>query len=93
MRCNVGKNERFLRVILGLGLVMIGVVTNDDWSVAGLYIFITGFLGWCAVSRLLRISTCREPEDILPDTSRGQGCENPLCADRFRTSDHLDSKI
>lgn len=87
MRCNVGKCERFLRVILGLGLMMIGSVANDAWSVAGLYFLITGLIGWCAVSRLFRVSTCRESEEILPDTSQDQGCENPLCGDGFRTSD------
>ena len=57
---NVGKLERFARVILGLLIFYVGVIAPYEaklWGFIGLVPVITGILGWCPLYLPLKINT------------------------------------
>ena len=57
MQLNVGKPERVIRVIVGLGIIGAGVYYQSWWGAIGLVPVLTGILGWCPPYQLLGIST------------------------------------
>jgi hypothetical protein len=57
MQLNVGKPERVIRVIVGLGIIGAGVYFQSWWGAIGLVPVLTGILGWCPPYQLLGIST------------------------------------
>jgi hypothetical protein len=57
MQLNVGKPERVIRVIVGLGIIGAGVYYQSWWGAIGLVPVFTGILGWCPPYQLLGIST------------------------------------
>lgn len=59
MKCNVGKTERTIRIILGFLIVSIGVYYKSWWGVVGFAPIITGLIGYCPLSDILGISTCK----------------------------------
>jgi hypothetical protein len=69
MKCNVGRTERIIRIIIGLMIMGAGVYFNSWWGAAGLLPLLTAIIGWCPVSSLLGISTCRDEREVLADTS------------------------
>ena len=57
---NVGKIERFLRILVGLAIFYIGVlypVEPKIWGFIGLVPVITGILGWCPLYLPFKINT------------------------------------
>jgi len=57
MQCNVGKSDRTLRFVVGVIVVVAGIITKSGWGVFGLFLIASGFTGWCALYKLLGIST------------------------------------
>lgn len=68
MRCNVGKSERLIR--LGAALALFAAAAAWSWlfAVAGAVILVTVIIGWCPLSALLGVSTCKWPETLPADT-------------------------
>ena len=59
MSCNIGRIERVLRAIVGLGLIAIAFVGPETpWGFVGLVPLTTAILGWCPPYALLGINTC-----------------------------------
>ena len=59
MTCNIGRIERAMRAIVGLGLIAIVFVgPQTPWGWIGLAPLATAVLGWCPPYALLGISTC-----------------------------------
>ncbi len=59
MTCNIGRIERVMRAIVGLGLIAIVFVgPQTPWGWIGLAPLATAVLGWCPPYALLGISTC-----------------------------------
>ena len=57
MQCNIGKTERVIRVIAGLGIVSLAFVgPASPWAFLGLVPVATGLLGWCPPY----INTCKK---------------------------------
>jgi Protein of unknown function (DUF2892) len=60
MTCNVGKTERVIRVLAGLGilsLVFIGPQTLWGWI--GAVPLLTGLIGYCPAYSLIGFNTCK----------------------------------
>lgn len=57
---NVGRIDRFLRIIVGLVLIAL-VFTGPQtlWGWLGIVPLLTGLSGFCPAYRLLGIDTCR----------------------------------
>ncbi len=63
MQCNIGKTERVIRVIAGLGIVSLAFVgPASPWAFLGLVPVATGLLGWCPPYAILGINTCKVPK-------------------------------
>ncbi|TGE35991.1 DUF2892 domain-containing protein [Desulfosporosinus fructosivorans] len=58
MTCNVGKTEQIARIVIGVGIVLIGISYKSWWGIIGLAPIITGTIRYCPASDALGISTC-----------------------------------
>ena len=58
MKCNVGKTDRNLRIVVGIALIAGGLAVQN-WLVAiiGFVPLLTGLVRWCPVYVPLGIST------------------------------------
>jgi len=65
MTCNVGRFDRILRAVVGLGLIsLVFVGPQTAWGWLGLVPLTTAIFQWCPPYALLGISTCRvKPSD------------------------------
>jgi len=59
MKCNVGKTDRIIRVILGAWIVAIGVYLKSWWGAIGVIPIITAAIGWCPAYLPFGISSCK----------------------------------
>jgi hypothetical protein len=59
MKCNVGKADRIIRVILGAGIIAIGIYLKSWWGAIGVIPIITAAIGWCPVYLPFGISSCK----------------------------------
>ncbi len=58
MKQNIGKTERVVRVVLGLGILSLAFVgPASPWGFLGLAPVVTGLVGWCPPYTLLGIDT------------------------------------
>jgi hypothetical protein len=59
---NVGKNDRIIRVVVGVALIFSGIMVSGTAgtiiAVLGLIPAITGVVGNCPLYSLTRINTC-----------------------------------
>ncbi len=64
MTCNIGRIERVLRAVVGLGILsLVFVGPQTPWGWFGLVPLATAVLGWCPPYALLGISTCGTKDD------------------------------
>lgn len=60
MKKNIGKTERLVRVIVGVGILLLAFLgPKSPWAYLGILPLLTGALGWCPPYAILGISTCR----------------------------------
>ena len=62
MKCNVGKTEKIVRVIIGLILLLVGYFYNLWFSLIGIVLLMTAVVGFCPLTHLLGINTCKTEE-------------------------------
>ncbi|HSO86914.1 MAG TPA: DUF2892 domain-containing protein [Draconibacterium sp.] len=62
MKCNVGKVDRLLRIILGLIIAILGVVFDSWWGLVGIIPLATGLFQFCPMYFLMKISTVKKGE-------------------------------
>jgi hypothetical protein len=61
MKPNIGRTERIVRVVIGVGVLCLAVVgPRASWAYVGILPLLTGLVGWCPPYALLGISTVRE---------------------------------
>jgi hypothetical protein len=58
MKKNVGSVDRWIRVILGLGILALGFTFKSWWGLIGLLPLATAAISFCGLYALLGISTC-----------------------------------
>jgi hypothetical protein len=63
MKCNIGKTDRFIRFVLGIVIIIVGLYFKSWWGAIGLIILFTAAIRWCPAYILFGFSTC-EPEEI-----------------------------
>lgn len=59
MKPNVGTVDKWLRVALGVALIVWAATGGPAWAWLGLIPLLTGLFGFCPLYRLLGIRTCR----------------------------------
>ena len=62
MTVNMGKADRLLRVLVGLGILVAGFVYGTYWGLIGLIPLLTAAVGLCPLYVPLGISTCKREE-------------------------------
>ena len=60
MRCNVGKTDRIIRILIGLAVIGVGVYFKSWWGAIGVIPLFTAAIGWCPAYSPFGISTCGE---------------------------------
>jgi hypothetical protein len=60
MKCNVGKTDRIIRLILGAGIIVGGVYFQSWWGAIGVVPILTAAIGWCPAYLPFGISTCKK---------------------------------
>ncbi len=65
MTCNIGKTDRIIRIVVGVGAVVLGVMNgNIIADVVGGVLLFTAIIGWCPPYALLGINTgCKTKKD------------------------------
>ena len=58
MRCNVGKTDRIIRVLIGLVLISLGLYFNTWWGAVGVIPLLTAAIGWCPLYLPFGLSSC-----------------------------------
>lgn len=60
MTCNVGKTERVIRVLAGLGLLsLVFIGPQTAWGWIGAVPLLTGLIGYCPAYSLVGFNTCK----------------------------------
>ena len=60
MQFNVGKTDRAVRIIAGLGIIAAGFYYQSWWGAVGIVPLLTGTFRWCPPYQLLNISTVKK---------------------------------
>jgi hypothetical protein len=58
MKCNIGRTEQIVRIVIGVSAVLLGLYYKSWWGVVGIVLIITGLIRYCPLSDVLGISTC-----------------------------------
>jgi len=58
MKKNVGKTDRSIRIILGLGIAAVGIYFDSWWGLLSIIPFATALAGNCPLYSLIGLSTC-----------------------------------
>jgi hypothetical protein len=57
---NVGKVDRVVRIVAGLGILSLAFIgPQTPWGYIGLVPLVTGLIGWCPAYVPLGIKTCK----------------------------------
>lgn len=64
MKSNMGKTDRLIRVILGIGIVAAGVYFQSWWGAIGAIPILTAAIGWCPAYLPFGISTSCKNKDL-----------------------------
>lgn len=60
MKCNVGKTDRIIRVILGAVIIAGGVYFQSWWGAIGVILILTAAIGLCPAYFPFGISSCKK---------------------------------
>ena len=60
MKCNVGKTDRIIRVILGACIIAGGVYFQSWWGAIGAVLILTAAIGWCPAYAPFGLSSCKK---------------------------------
>jgi len=63
MKCNVGRTEQGLRIVLGMLIILAGLYYKSWWGLIGLLPITTGLIRYCPLSDILGVSTCKADHD------------------------------
>ena len=62
MRRNVGKTDRWIRILVGAAILAIGIANRNWWGAIGLLPLLTAAVRWCPLYALIGISTEKNRE-------------------------------
>jgi hypothetical protein len=73
MKCNVGKADKNLRLVLGSIIIILGYIYNSWLGIIGLVLVLTAVLRFCPLYTLLKKTTCKPGEE--KNVGCGCGCD------------------
>jgi hypothetical protein len=69
MKTNIGSADRWIRVIIGLGILALGFTFKSWWGLIGLLPLATATISFCGLYAVLGISTCTTDQTEVTHTS------------------------
>jgi amino acid permease len=69
MKPNIGSVDRWIRAIIGLGILALGFTFKSWWGLIGLLPLATAVISFCGLYALLGISTCASNQAKVSHTS------------------------
>lgn len=60
MKCNVGKSDKVIRIILGVAIGAAGFYYNSWWGLVGIVPIFTALINWCPLYMPFGIRTCKK---------------------------------
>ena len=64
MKCNVGKTDRTIRLIIAVVVGAVGLYFKSWWGLVAILPLVTSYAGFCPLYSLLGISTCNTKVDV-----------------------------
>lgn len=58
MTKNVGKTDKIIRIILGIGIAAAGIYYQSWWGLLAVIPIATAFMNFCGLYTLIGINTC-----------------------------------
>ena len=58
MKCNVGRVDQIIRIIIGAALIALGFIYQCWWGAIGILPLLTGIFRFCPPYVLFKINTC-----------------------------------
>jgi len=62
MKCNVGKLDGTLRILLGVAIIVYGAYMKTWWGAIGVFPILTGLTGCCPAYAPFKISTKKKAD-------------------------------
>jgi hypothetical protein len=59
MKCNVGKTDKIIRIIIGLVIGAVGMYYKSWWGLVGIVPIFTALISWCPLYLPFGIRTCK----------------------------------
>lgn len=59
MKKNVGSTDKWIRIILGAVIIVLGFINQSWWGLVGILPLATAFMGVCPAYLPFGISTCK----------------------------------
>ena len=63
MKTNVGKTDRNLRLLIGVGLIATGAFMGSWWGLIGIIPIATATIRWCPAYEPMGLNTCESEAD------------------------------
>jgi hypothetical protein len=63
MEKNIGKIDKWIRIVIGVVVLVIGMIYKSWWGLLGLIPIITAVVGVCPLYKLFKINTNKKKED------------------------------
>lgn len=57
--CNSGKLDRIARIIIGLILIVLAILTKQYFLYIGVIPLFTGLFGFCPLYTIIKLNTCK----------------------------------
>lgn len=57
MKSNVGKLDRIIRLVIGIGIAIGGIIFESYWGIVGVVILATAVFSFCPLYALLGLKT------------------------------------
>ena len=59
MKLNVGITDRWIRILLGIVVIVLGLVFKSWWGLLGVIPLATGLIRWCPLYLPFKLSTAK----------------------------------
>ena len=69
MKKNIGTTDRWIRVMIGLGILALGLTFKSWWGLVGFLPLATAAISFCGLYAVLGLSTCATGQAKATHTS------------------------
>ena len=60
MKCNVGRTDRLIRIVIGIVIIVVGYIYENWWGAIGFIPLLTGLFRWCPLYNPFKIDTSKK---------------------------------